>query len=164
MHLENSIPGSYSVVNVPTLSNLQFRFQQFRKCIHKCIQLIWTIFIKRYTVSFAKLGVFFPVSRLIYILLLEKISRNMYWKISVTGVPFLLQALTAFKAEEIWNPVKKTFDRFRNLLIILSRLCYTFIHSMSLRKYDCFLDNSIIPKPACFMLFLCQLLLNFQGA
>ena len=28
---------------------------------------------------------------------------------------------------------KKTLDRFRNLLIILSCLCYTFIHSMSLR-------------------------------
>ena len=36
------------------------------------------------------------------------------------------------------KPCEKTFDRFRNLLIILSRLCYTFIHSMSLRKYDCF--------------------------
>ena len=35
-------------------------------------------------------------------------------------------------------PQEKSFDRFRNLLIILSRLCYTFIHSMSLRKYDCF--------------------------
>ena len=28
---------------------------------------------------------------------------------------------------------KKSFDRFRNLLIILGRLCDTFIHSMSLQ-------------------------------
>ena len=27
------------------------------------------------------------------------------------------------------KPCEKSFDRFRNLLIILSRLCYTFIHS-----------------------------------
>lgn len=28
---------------------------------------------------------------------------------------------------------EKSFDRFRNPLIILCRLCYTFIHSMNLR-------------------------------
>ena len=30
----------------------------------------------------------------------------------------------------VLKPCKKSFDRFRNLLIILSRLCYTFIHNM----------------------------------
>lgn len=31
------------------------------------------------------------------------------------------------------KPCKKSFDRFRNMRIILSRLCYIFIHSMSFR-------------------------------
>jgi len=38
----------------------------------------------------AKSGVFRPVIRFIYMLLLEKISRNRYWKISITGTPFFL--------------------------------------------------------------------------
>ena len=37
MHLENSISGSYSVVNVQTLCGLQLRFKQCRKSIHKCL-------------------------------------------------------------------------------------------------------------------------------
>ena len=37
MYLENSISGSYSVVNVQTLCSLQLCFQHGRKCIHKCI-------------------------------------------------------------------------------------------------------------------------------
>lgn len=56
----------------------------------KRIQLIWIIFIKRYTVSFAKAGVFRPVIRFIYMFLLEKIRRNRYWKISITGTSFFL--------------------------------------------------------------------------
>ena len=61
------------------------------------------------------------------------------------------------------NPCEKSFDRFRNLLIILSRLCYTFIHSMSLRFVIVFRQLNY-SKPFGFTLFLCQLLLNFQGA
>ena len=38
----------------------------------KRIQLICVIFIKRYTVSFAKAGVFRPVIMFMYMLLLEK--------------------------------------------------------------------------------------------
>lgn len=53
------------------------------------IQLICVDFIKRYTVSFAKEGVFLPDRRFMYMLLFEKISRNRYWKICVTGVSFL---------------------------------------------------------------------------
>ena len=58
---------------------------------------------------------------------------------------------------------KKSFDRFWNLLIILSCLCYTFIHSMSLRFVIVFWQLNYT-KAIGFMLFLCQLLLNFQGA
>ena len=61
------------------------------------------------------------------------------------------------------KPCEKSFDRFRNLLIILSRLCYTFIHSMSLRFVIVFWRLNYT-KTIGFMLFLCQLLLNFQGA
>ena len=61
------------------------------------------------------------------------------------------------------KPCEKSFDRFRNLLIILSRLCYTFIHSMSLRFVIVFRQLNYT-KTIGFMLFLCQLLLNFQGA
>ena len=38
---------------------------------------------------------------------------------------------------------KKSFNRIWNLLIILSYLCYTFIHSISLRKYYCFWTTQI---------------------
>ena len=61
------------------------------------------------------------------------------------------------------KPCKKSFDKFRNLLIILSRLCYTFIHSISLRFVIVFWQLNYT-KTICFMLFLYQLLLNFQGA
>ena len=61
------------------------------------------------------------------------------------------------------KPCKKSFDRFRNLLIILSRLCYTFIHSMSHRFVIVFWQLNYT-QTIGFMLFLCQLLLNFQGA
>ena len=43
------------------------------------------------------------------------------------------------------------------------RLCYTFIHSMSLRFVIVFWQLNYT-KTIGFMLFLCQLLLNFQGA
>ena len=101
----------------------------------KRIQLIWTIFMKRYTVSFAKSGVFF--------------SRK--------------QTHIHTSVGENMKPCEKSFDRFRNLLIILSRLCYTFIHSMSLRFVIVFWRLNYT-KTIGFMLFLCQLLLNFQGA
>ena len=55
------------------------------------------------------------------------------------------------------KPCKKSFDRFRNMLIILSRLCYTFIHSMSLRFVIVFWQLNYI-KTIGFILFLCQLL------
>jgi hypothetical protein len=42
-------------------------------------------------------------------------------------------------------------------------LCYTFIHSMSLRLIIVSEQLNYI-KSVGFMLFLCQLLLNFQGA
>ncbi|GFI56782.1 hypothetical protein IMSAG025_00209 [Muribaculaceae bacterium] len=42
------------------------------------IQLICVDFIKRYTVSLAKAGVFLPDSRFMYMLLFEKIRRNRY--------------------------------------------------------------------------------------
>ena len=61
------------------------------------------------------------------------------------------------------KPCEKSFDRFRNLLIILSRLCYTFIHSMSLRFVIVFRQLNYT-KTIGFMLFLCRLLWNFQGA
>jgi hypothetical protein len=35
-----------------------------------------------------------------YMLLLENIRRNRYWKISDAGVPFFLYALAAFNADE----------------------------------------------------------------
>ncbi len=44
----------------------------------KRIQLIWIIFVNRYTVSIANLGAFRPVIRFIYMLLLENISRKRY--------------------------------------------------------------------------------------
>ena len=60
------------------------------------------------------------------------------------------------------KPCKKSFDRFRNLLIILSRLCYTFIHSMILRFVIVFRQLNYT-NTIGFMLFLCQLLLNFRN-
>ena len=51
--------------------------------VHFCILLIWIIFIKRYTVSFAKAGVFRPVIRFIYMLLLEKIGIDTGFSISI---------------------------------------------------------------------------------
>jgi hypothetical protein len=38
-------------------------------------------------VSFAKEGAFLPVTRSIYMLLLENIRRNRYWNTSITGIP-----------------------------------------------------------------------------
>ena len=52
--------------------------------------------------------------------------------------PRLFVVVGYFQSWGNMKSCKKSFDRFRNLLIILSCLCYTFIHSMSLRKYDCF--------------------------
>jgi len=45
-------------------------------------------------------------------LLLEKIRRNRYWKISITGTPFFLWEFEAFKAEETWNLVKNFLIEF----------------------------------------------------
>ena len=56
------------------------------------------------------------------------------------------KSVTGTRYEWTVTPCEKSFDRFRNLLIILSRLCYTFIHSMSLRFVIVF-GNSIISKP-----------------
>ena len=56
----------------------------------------------------------------------------------VTGYHWVPFSIDSFQGWGNMKPCEKSFDRFRNLLIILSRLCYTFIHSMSLRKYDCF--------------------------
>ena len=73
------------------------------------------------------------------------------------------KSVTGTRYECTVTPCEKSFDRFRNLLIILSRLCYTFIHSMSLRFVIVFWRLNYT-KTIGFMLFLCQLLLNFQGA
>ena len=54
------------------------------------------------------------------------------------GNAFLFVGIGCFQSWRNMKSCKKSFDRFWNLLIILSCLCYTFIHSMSLRKYDCF--------------------------
>jgi hypothetical protein len=58
-----------------------------------------------------------------------------------------------------WN---KSF-RTGEIIIVNVVLCYNF-HSMNLRLGYLFCGNSIIPKPDGFMLFYCQLLLNFQGS
>ena len=81
----------------------------------------------------------------------------------VTGYHWVPFSIDSFQGWGNMKPCEKSFDRFRNLLIILSRLCYTFIHSMSLRFVIVFWQLNYT-KTIGFMLFLCQLLLNFQGA
>ena len=81
----------------------------------------------------------------------------------VTGYHWVPFSIDSFQGWGNMKPCEKSFDRFRNLLIILSRLCYTFIHSMSLRFVIVFWRLNYT-KTIGFMLFLCQLLLNFQGA
>ncbi len=81
----------------------------------------------------------------------------------VTGYHWVPFSIDSFQGWGNMKPCKKSFDKFRNLLIILSRLCYTFIHSISLRFVIVFWQLNYT-KTICFMLFLCQLLLNFQGA
>ena len=58
--------------------------------VEKRIQLLWDIFVNRYKVFLANLGVFRPVIKFIYILLLENTSRKRYWNISLTGITFFL--------------------------------------------------------------------------
>ena len=81
----------------------------------------------------------------------------------VTGYHWVPFSIDSFQGWGNMKLCKKSFDRFRNLLIILSRLCYTFIHSISLRFVIVFWQLNYT-KTIGFMLFLCQLLLNFQGA
>ena len=81
----------------------------------------------------------------------------------VTGYHWVPFSIDSFQGWGNMKPCEKSFDRFRNLLIILSRLCYTFIHSISLRFVIVFWQLNYT-KTICFMLFLCQLWLNFQGA
>ena len=81
----------------------------------------------------------------------------------VTGYHWVPFSIDSFQGWGNMKPCEKSFDRFRNLLIILSRLCYTFIHNMSLRFVIVFWRLNYT-KTIGFMLFLCQLLLNFQGA
>ena len=81
----------------------------------------------------------------------------------VTGYHWVPFSIDSFQGWGNMKPCEKSIDRFRNLLIILSRLCYTFIHSMSLRFVIVFWRLNYT-KTIGFMLFLCQLLLNFQGA
>ena len=81
----------------------------------------------------------------------------------VTGYHWVPFSIDSFQGWGNMKPCEKSFDRFRNLLIILSRLCYTFIHSMSLRFVIVFWRLNYT-KTIGFILFLCQLLLNFQGA
>ena len=50
MHLENSISGSYSVVNVHTLCSLQSYFQHNWKCIHKCTLQFVDFFVWKFNV------------------------------------------------------------------------------------------------------------------
>ena len=65
----------------------------------------------------------------------------------VTGYHWVPFSIDSFQGWGNMKLCKKSFDRFRNLLIILSRLCYTFIHSISIRFVIFFFCNSIIPKP-----------------
>ena len=129
----------------------------------KRIQLIWTIFMKRYTISFAKSGVFFSgkqthIHTSVWENQQKHILKNLRYR---SAFPFI--GIGSFQGWGNMKPCEKSFDRFRNLLIILSRLCYTFIHSMSLRFVIVFRQLNYT-KTIGFMLFLCQLLLNFQGA
>ena len=129
----------------------------------KRIQLIWTIFMKRYTISFAKSGVFFSgkqthIHTSVWENQQKHILKNLRYR---SAFPFI--GIGSFQGWGNMKPCEKSFDRFRNLLIILSRLCYTFIHSISIRFVIVFLQLNYT-KTIGFMLFLCQLLLNFQGA
>ena len=81
----------------------------------------------------------------------------------VTGYHWVPFSIDSFQGWGNMKLCKKSFDRFRNLIIILSHLCYTFIHSISIRFVIVFLQLNYT-KTIGFMLFLCQLLLNFQGA
>ena len=58
-----------------------------------------------------------------------------------SAFPFI--GIGSFQGWGNMKPCKNSFDRFRNLLIILSRLCYTFIHSMSLRFVIVFLATQL---------------------
>lgn len=91
---------------------------------------------------------------------LHKTIHGIFCKIR-SAFPFI--GIGSFQGLVNMKPCKKSFDRFRNLLIILSRLCYAFIHNMSLRFVIVFWQLNYT-KTIGFMLFLCQLLLNFQGA
>ena len=99
----------------------------------KRIQLIWTIFMKRYTISFAKSGVFFSgkqthIHTSVWENQQKHILKNLRYR---SAFPFI--GIGSFQGWGNMKPCEKSFDRFRNLLIILSRLCYTFIHSISIR-------------------------------
>ena len=61
----------------------------------------------------------------------------------VTGYHWVPFSIDSFQGWGNMKPCEKSFDRFRNLLIILSRLCYTFIHSMSLRFVIVFLATQL---------------------
>ena len=61
----------------------------------------------------------------------------------VTGYHWVPFSIDSFQGWGNMKPCKKSFDRFRNLLIILRRLCYTFIHSMSLRFVIVFLATQL---------------------
>lgn len=76
--MESSIINTFvrSLESKGTIASLMIR--EANKVV-KRIQLIWIIFMKRYTVSFTKPEVFRPVIKLMYILLLEKISNGYLW-------------------------------------------------------------------------------------
>ena len=61
----------------------------------------------------------------------------------VTGYHWVPFSIDSFQGWGNMKPCEKSFDRFRNLLIILRRLCYTFIHSMSLRFVIVFLATQL---------------------
>ena len=179
MHLENSISGSYSVVNVQPLCSLVYN-----KNIGTVFRIQWKNSVvydsgckdcsKTHPVNlnhlhetihgiFCKIRCVFSCKQThIHTSVGENqqkhVLKNLRYR---SAFPFI--GIGSFQGWGNMKPCKKSFDRFRNLLIILSRLCYTFIYSMSLRFVIVFWQLNYT-KTIGFMLFSCQLLLNFQGA
>ena len=72
----------------------------------------------------------------------------------VTGYHWVPFSIDSFQGWGNMKPCKKSFDKFRNLLIILSRLCYTFIHSISLRFVIVFLATQLYQNHLFHAIFM----------
>ena len=130
-------------------------FSSFQKCKHGMVERLRSNFCKIRSIFSSK-------QTHIHTSVGENQQKHVLKNLRYRSVfPFI--GIGSFQGWGNMKPCEKSFDRFRNLLIILSRLCYTFIHSMSLRFVIVFRQLNYT-KTIGFMLFLCQLLLNFQGA